>query len=83
MVEHCCGAAILEGLVTAGRLGGVVSGGRQEKAVYIPTCYTRAQNDWVDSFYRQNGYLGLPLIVWLSLRFFHVNVLRFDFQVKL
>lgn len=26
--------------------------------MYIPDIYTRAQNEWVDSFYRQNGYLG-------------------------
>ena len=26
--------------------------------VYIPDIYTKAQNEWVDSFYRQNGYLG-------------------------
>lgn len=27
--------------------------------MYIPDIYTRAQNEWVDSFYRQNGYLGM------------------------
>ena len=41
------------------RLAGSVSGGRQEKAMYIPDIYTKTQNQWVDSFYKQNGYLGL------------------------
>ena len=44
--------------MSEGRLAGVLSGGRTERAVYVPTCYTRSQNDWVDSFYKQNGYLG-------------------------
>jgi hypothetical protein len=29
-----------------------------EKALYVPDIYTKSQNDWVDSFYKQNGYLG-------------------------
>ncbi|KAJ2951130.1 hypothetical protein O0L34_g5519 [Tuta absoluta] len=31
--------------------------GRQAGALYVPSCYTKAQNDWVMSFYRQNNYL--------------------------
>ncbi|WAR06782.1 UFL1-like protein [Mya arenaria] len=49
--------SILEELVGTGRLAGTISGGRQDKATYIPDVYTRSQNDWVDSFYKQNGYL--------------------------
>jgi hypothetical protein len=45
-------------LVNTGRLAGSISGGRQEKALYVPDIYTKSQNDWVDSFYKQNGYLG-------------------------
>ena len=33
-------------------------GGRQDKAVFIPDIYSRTQSAWVDSFLRQNGYLG-------------------------
>ena len=51
-------SAILEDLIRSKRLQGTLVGGRQEKASYIPDVYTRAQNQWVDSFYQQNGYLG-------------------------
>lgn len=49
---------MLEDLVSTGRLAGTLSGGRQEKGQYIPDIYTQSQNQWVDSFYKQNGYLG-------------------------
>ncbi|XP_064606518.1 E3 UFM1-protein ligase 1-like [Liolophura sinensis] len=49
--------SVLEELVSSKRLAGSVSGGRQEKATYIPDIYTKSQNNWIDSFYKQNGYL--------------------------
>ena len=49
--------SILEGLVSSGQLAGTIAGGRQERAHYIPDIYTRVQNEWVDSFFKQNGYL--------------------------
>ncbi|XP_072018738.1 E3 UFM1-protein ligase 1-like [Amphiura filiformis] len=48
---------ILEGLVSSGRLCGSISGGRQDRASYVPEIYAKTQNNWVDSFYKQNGYL--------------------------
>jgi len=50
--------AILEELVASGRLAGTLTGSRHDKAMYIPDVYIKAQSDWVDNFYRQNGYLG-------------------------
>ncbi|KAI0226544.1 E3 UFM1-protein ligase 1 [Lamellibrachia satsuma] len=47
---------ILEELVSSGRLAGSVSGGTQDKAQYVPDIYTQAQNQWIDAFYKQNGY---------------------------
>jgi len=55
--------AILEELVSSGRLAGSLTGGRHDKAVYVPDVYIKAQNDWVDNFYKQNGYLGKYIIV--------------------
>ncbi|NWW75854.1 UFL1 ligase, partial [Climacteris rufus] len=49
--------SLLEELVNTGRLKGTVVGGRQDKAVFVPDIYTRTQNSWVDSFFKQNGYL--------------------------
>ncbi|XP_061130391.1 E3 UFM1-protein ligase 1 [Syngnathus typhle] len=48
---------VLEELLTSGRLRGTVVGGRQDNAVYIPEIYSKTQNDWVDAFLQQNGYL--------------------------
>ncbi|KAK2154272.1 hypothetical protein LSH36_272g02036 [Paralvinella palmiformis] len=48
---------VLDQLVCQGDLAGTVSGGHQERAQYVPDIYTRSQNEWVDSFFRQNGYL--------------------------
>ncbi len=53
-----CLSAVLEELVNSGRLKGSVVGGRQDKAIYIPDIYSKAQNTWVESFLKQNGYLG-------------------------
>jgi len=53
---------LLSELVATGRLAGNITGGLQEKPLYIPNVYIKAQNDWVDNFYKQNGYLGKYII---------------------
>lgn len=50
---------ITEELISSKRLAGNITGGRQDKTVYVPDLYTRAQNQWIDSFFKQNGYLGM------------------------
>lgn len=59
--------SILEELVNTGRLAGSISGGRQEKAIYVPDIYTKSQNEWVDSFYKQNGYLEYDSLIRLGI----------------
>ncbi|CAL8394270.1 E3 UFM1-protein ligase 1 [Gadus morhua] len=59
--------SVLEELVNSGRLKGAVVGGRQDKAVYIPDIYSRTQNNWVDSFLQQNGYLEFDALVRLGI----------------
>lgn len=54
-----CLSAVLEELVKSGRLKGSVVGGRQDNAIYIPDIYSKAQSTWVESFLKQNGYLGV------------------------
>jgi len=73
LLEHLF-FSILDSLISEGRLAGVVSGGHQDKAVYVPTCYTRAQNNWVDSFYKQNGYLEYDALSRLKITEPHVFV---------
>lgn len=47
---------------------GVVTGKQGGNSVYIPTIYSKSQNDWVENFYKQNGYLGKE---YTSYRNFH------------
>ncbi|XP_038655481.1 E3 UFM1-protein ligase 1 isoform X2 [Scyliorhinus canicula] len=57
----------LEEFISSGRLNGAVIGGRQDKAVYIPDIYSRTQNNWVDSFFKQNGYLEFDTLCRLGI----------------
>ncbi|XP_023373997.1 E3 UFM1-protein ligase 1 [Otolemur garnettii] len=59
--------SVLEELVNSGRLRGTVVGGRQDKAVFIPDIYSRTQSTWVDSFFRQNGYLEFDALSRLGI----------------
>ncbi|XP_021077619.1 E3 UFM1-protein ligase 1 [Mus pahari] len=59
--------SVLEELVSTGRLRGTVVGGRQDKAVFVPDIYSRTQSAWVDSFFRQNGYLEFDALSRLGI----------------
>ncbi|KAI6071361.1 E3 UFM1-protein ligase 1 [Aix galericulata] len=58
---------VLEELVNAGRLKGTVVGGKQDKAVFVPDIYARTQSNWVDSFFKQNGYLEFDALYRLGI----------------
>lgn len=50
--------SICEELLKDGRLPGSLSGGRvSDRTTYIPNIYATSQNEWVDNFFKQNGYL--------------------------
>ncbi|XP_066533559.1 E3 UFM1-protein ligase 1 [Hoplias malabaricus] len=59
--------SVLEELVNSGRLKGAVVGGRQDKVVYVPEIYSKTQNAWIDSFFKQNGYLETETLVRLGI----------------
>lgn len=40
---------------------------KQQGAQYIPNAYTKNQTDWVDSFFRQNGYLEYEAVARLGV----------------
>ena len=47
---------------------GSITGGRQVgKATFIPAKYAKAQNEWVDNFFAQNGYLEYDALVRLGI----------------
>ncbi|XP_004605735.2 E3 UFM1-protein ligase 1 isoform X1 [Sorex araneus] len=59
--------SVLEELVNSGRVRGTVIGGRQDKAVFVPDIYSKTQSTWVDSFFRQNGYLEFDALSRLGI----------------
>ncbi|XP_031222337.1 E3 UFM1-protein ligase 1 isoform X2 [Mastomys coucha] len=59
--------SVLEELVSTGRLRGTVVGGRQDRAVFVPDIYSKTQSTWVDSFFRQNGYLEFDALSRLGI----------------
>lgn len=62
-----------DSLIKSGRLAGSLSGGHSDRAVYLPDIYAKCQNQWVDSFYLQNGYLGNFMILhYLYINFYYI-----------
>ncbi|CAK1555134.1 unnamed protein product [Leptosia nina] len=41
--------------------------GRTASALYVPSCYTKSQNEWVISFWKQNNYLEYDALHRLGL----------------
>ncbi|XP_032516663.2 E3 UFM1-protein ligase 1 homolog [Danaus plexippus] len=41
--------------------------GRQSGALYVPSCYTKSQNDWVINFFKQNNYLEYDALTRLGI----------------
>ncbi|CAK1585481.1 unnamed protein product, partial [Parnassius mnemosyne] len=41
--------------------------GRQTGALFVPSCYTKSQNEWVMSFYKQNNYLEYDALTRLGI----------------
>jgi len=38
--------------------GELIGNKMHKNCLYMPAIHSRAQTAWIDSFYRQNGYLG-------------------------
>lgn len=70
----CVCVALLEELVNSGRVRGSIVGGRQDKAVFVPDVYCRAQNAWIESFLTHNSYLGNTKGLDLQIRSLHESI---------
>lgn len=53
-----CYVAILDSLQEVKQVPGIVTGKQSGNSIYIPIIYSKSQNEWVENFYKQNGYLG-------------------------
>ncbi|XP_058808756.1 E3 UFM1-protein ligase 1 homolog isoform X2 [Phymastichus coffea] len=59
--------AILETLQEKKQVPGVVTGKQSSNSIYVPTIYSKSQSEWVDNFYKQNGYLEYDALTRLGI----------------
>ncbi|GAB1863281.1 E3 UFM1-protein ligase 1 homolog [Camponotus japonicus] len=59
--------SILDGLQEVKQVPGVVTGKQSGNSIYIPTIYSKSQNEWVENFYKQNGYLEYDALIRLGI----------------
>ncbi|CAL7940710.1 unnamed protein product [Xylocopa violacea] len=59
--------SILDSLQETKQIPGIVAGKQGTNSLYIPTIYSKSQNEWVDNFYKQNGYLEYDALTRLGI----------------
>ncbi|XP_043801584.1 E3 UFM1-protein ligase 1 homolog isoform X2 [Apis laboriosa] len=59
--------SILDSLQEMKQIPGIVAGKQGTNSLYIPTIYSKSQNEWVDNFYKQNGYLEYDALIRLGI----------------
>ncbi|XP_057324396.1 E3 UFM1-protein ligase 1 homolog [Microplitis mediator] len=58
---------IFDDLHNAGETPGVLTSKQINSGLYVPTIYTKTQSEWVDNFYKQNGYLEYDALTRLGI----------------
>lgn len=71
------GHSCVKDMIKEGRLQGQLQG-HSTNPVFIPKLYTAAQNQWADSFYKQNGYITFDMMHNKGIDNPHSVVSRFD-----
>ncbi|XP_033334463.2 UFM1 specific ligase 1 [Megalopta genalis] len=59
--------SIIDNLQEMKQIPGVVVGKQGIKSFYVPTIYSKSQNEWVENFYKQNGYLEYDALTRLGI----------------
>lgn len=59
--------SILESLQEMMQVPGVVTGKQGGNSIYVPSIYSKTQSEWVDNFYKQNGYLEYDALTRLGI----------------
>lgn len=60
-------SALIESLQERRELSGCVSGKQSSNSLYVPAIYSKNQNDYVDNFYKQNGYIEYSTLTRLGI----------------
>ncbi|RWS04328.1 E3 UFM1-protein ligase 1-like protein [Dinothrombium tinctorium] len=58
--------SILQNLIKEGRLAGSISGSGNNRT-YVPRVYSKSQNEWIENFYKQNGYLEYDALLRIGI----------------
>jgi hypothetical protein len=59
---------LAEAMMRDNTIKGSITGGRHVgKATYVPQMYAKAQNEWMDNFFAQNGYLEYDALTRLGI----------------
>lgn len=58
---------VMDRLLDNKELPGVVTGKKGITGIYVPSIYTKSQNEWIDNFYNQNGYLEFSALTRLGI----------------
>ncbi|XP_075226731.1 UFM1 specific ligase 1 [Lycorma delicatula] len=67
---------VVDSLIEAKQVAGVLSGRQSNNCLYIPHVYSKAQNEWVTNFYKQNGYLEYDALTRLGISDVHSFIHR-------
>ncbi|CAB3366774.1 Hypothetical predicted protein [Cloeon dipterum] len=59
--------SIFEGLKDSKQIAGVLSGKQGLNAFFVPAIYSKGQSEWVNNFYKQNGYLEYSSLTRLGI----------------
>ncbi|XP_012275654.1 E3 UFM1-protein ligase 1 homolog [Orussus abietinus] len=59
--------SIIECLQQAQELPGIITGKQSGQSMYIPNVYSKTQSEWVNNFYKQNGYLEYDALTRLGI----------------
>ncbi|KAF7996884.1 hypothetical protein HCN44_002530 [Aphidius gifuensis] len=59
--------SILDNLHGAIEVPGVITGKHGNNGIYVPSIYSKSQTEWIDNFYKQNGYLEYDALTRLGI----------------
>lgn len=55
--------AVIDSLQETKQVPGVITGKQGGNSIFIPTIYSKTQNDLAESSYKQNGYVGKKYMI--------------------
>uniref|UniRef100_A0A1B6D5T8 E3 UFM1-protein ligase 1 homolog n=1 Tax=Clastoptera arizonana TaxID=38151 RepID=A0A1B6D5T8_9HEMI len=60
--------SVIDSLIEAKQIAGILTGRQSGAATFVPHIYSKAQNEWIDNFYKQNGYVEYDALSRLGIQ---------------